>query len=68
MLLILNLCCLFNVFNFSAWNGLLFSGLLFRNSNIAGDLYVLINFLAHMLTCLMVMLILFRSKVVDLLF
>jgi hypothetical protein len=60
--LILNLW-LFNFYDISARKGLLFSTLFYSNACMGGVLHVRLNWLAHMVTCLKVMLILFRSGV-----
>ena len=62
MFLILNLW-LFDLCGNSARDGLLFSTLFYSNVCMGGVLHVPLNWLSHMVTCIMVMLILFRSEV-----
>ena len=62
MFLILNFW-LFDLCGISARDGLLFSTLFYSNVCMGGVLHVPLNWLSHMVTCLMVMLILFRSEV-----
>jgi hypothetical protein len=62
MFLILNLW-LFNFYDISAMKGLVFSTLFYSNVCMGGVFHVPLNWLAHLVTCLMVMLILFRSRV-----